>query len=139
MLCIQLATKFLFHCDVHSKEHHERCHTHCTRSSTPRERSHTHTAHWSSTPREMSHTLHNRSSTPRKMVVSSGQLKALSDVMSIQVAATLLPFLLQPISYNTPSSKVSLKSLGLSLSRLVLVDRRKALLPSLLSCSRPHT
>ena len=47
--------------------------------------------------------------------------------MSVQVAAMLLPFLLQPISYNTPSSKVSLKSLGLSLSRLELVDRKKAL------------
>ena len=51
-----------------------------------------------------------------------GQLKALSDVLSwpfIQVAVTLLRFLLLPVSYNTPSGKASLKSLGLSLSLLI--------------------
>ena len=66
--------------------------------------SHTHTAQWSSNG-----CIH-------------GQLKALSDVLSwpfIQVAVTLLRFVLLPVSYNTPSGKASLKSLGLSLSLLI--------------------
>ena len=43
----------------------------------------------------------------------------------VQVTVMFLPFLLQPVSYDASSGKVSLKSLGLLLLLLAAIGRQK--------------